>query len=304
MLALLPAVLPVGLIILIGLVASQTIKLERQTLSQLILYVLSPALVIDSLYRTSLSLNSSIRLFVSFICTSIFIYLLARVVSEITQLRQNFKTSLIATSLFPNNGNMGLPIAAFALGSAGLERAIICMVSSSILMFCFGPAIIQGQGIIKGLKLIVKLPLIWAISFGLILRIISLRIPDFQFPFDLDLGIKILGEAAIPLALILLGIQLSQTRLVMGLPELLAAIVRLLIAPAIAFGVGSFFGLASLDLKVLILQSAMPTAVNSLILVTEFGGNRDFVARGIITTTVLSFISIPTVLWLMQRFIF
>ncbi|VEP12716.1 putative permease [Hyella patelloides LEGE 07179] len=300
MVALLPAVLPVGLIILIGFIANKAISLERQTLSQLILYILSPALVIDSLYRTSLSLESSIGLLVGFAITSCLVYLVAKIVSRITGFSSSLKTALIATSLFPNNGNMGLPIVTFALGTAGLERAIVYMIGSSILMFCFGPAIIQGKGIIKGLKLIVKLPLLWAILLGLGLRIISLTIPNFQFPFDLDLGIQKLGEAAIPIALILLGMQLAYTKFTLGLKELLAASIRLLIAPSIAFGVGSFLNLASLDLQVLVLQSAMPTAVNSLILVTEFGGNKNFVARSIITSTLFCFLTIPFILWLLR----
>ena len=297
MVALFPAVLPVGLIILIGFIASRTLSIEGQTLSQLILYVLSPALVINSLYRTSLSLQSSLGLLFSFAIVSFLVYAIAQIISKITHLPQTLHTALTATSLFPNNGNMGLPIATFALGTAGLERAIIYMIGSSILMFCFGPAIIQGKGIVKGLKLIVKLPLIWAILTGIGLRLISFSIPNFKFPFDLDLGIQKLGEAAIPIALILLGMQLARTKFILDYREILASSIRLLIAPTIAYGVGTVLHLASLDLQVLVLQSAMPTAVNSLILVTEFGGDRTFIARSIITSTLLSFVTIPLILW-------
>ena len=300
MVALLPAVLPVGLIILIGFIASRNLSLERQSLSQLILYVLSPALVIDSLYRTSLSLQSSLGLLAGFAITSCLLYLITIIVSKITHLPASLHTALTATSLFPNNGNMGLTIVTFALGTAGLERAIICMIGSSILIFCFGPAIIQGQGVVKGLKLIVKLPLIWAILTGISLRLISFNLTDFKFTFDLDLGIQKLGEAAIPIALILLGMQLAHTKFVLGYREILAGSIRLLIAPSIAFGVGTLLNLASLDLQVLVLQSAMPTAVNSLILITEFGGDRNFVARSIITSTLLSFVTIPIILWLLR----
>ena len=300
MVALLPAVLPVGLIILIGSIAGRTLPIDRKTLSQLILYVLSPALVIDGLYRTSLSWQSSFGLFIGVALTSCLVYVISRLIGKVTDSPGSLQTSIIATSLFPNNGNMGLPVVTFALGTAGLERGIICMIGSSIIMFCLGPAIIQGKGIINGLRLIVRLPLIWAILAGLGLRLLSLGIPTFELPFDLDLGIQKLGEAAIPIALILLGMQLVDTHFASGIKELSAATIRLLIAPTIAFGIGHLLNLASLDLQVLVLQSAMPTAVNSLILVTEFGGDRNFVARAIITSTLLSFVTIPFVLWLLQ----
>ncbi len=294
MLYLLSAISPVGLIILIGLIAGRSLPLQHQTLSQLFLYVLSPALIIDSLYRNNLSTASSFSLIEGFVLTSSILYLSISLLSAITRFSPSLKTTLVATSLFPNNGNMGLSIVSFALGTGGLARAIIYMICSSVLMFCLGPAIINGQGFISGLKLIIKLPLIWAIAFG-----IALRLFLEEVPFQLDLGIQKVGAAAIPIALILLGMQLSHTRFKLSFSELLAATIRLLIAPAIAYSVGIFLHLTGLDLQVLVLQSAMPTAVSSLVLVTEFGGDKDFTARVIVGSTLLSFISIPLILLLL-----
>ena len=295
MLPLLSAIFPVALIILIGLIAGRSLPLQHQTLSQLILYVLSPALVIDSLYRNNLSTASSWALLQGFVITSSILYLTIRLLSESKYFSGSSKTALVATSLFPNNGNMGLSIVSFALGTGGLARAVIYMLGSSVLMFCFGPAILKGQGFMSGLKLILKLPLIWALLFGITLRTFSENVP-----FQLDLGIQKVGAAAIPIALILLGMQLAITRFQLGFLELMAASVRLLIAPGIAYGVGNLLHLTGLDLQVLVLQSAMPTAVSSLVLVSEFGGDKDFTARVIVTSTLLSFISIPMVLWLLN----
>ena len=190
---------------------------------------------------------------------------------------------------------MGLPVVDFALGTAGLARAVIYMIGSSILMFCFGPAIIKGEGIIYGLRLIIKLPLLWAILAG-----VGLRMSNFELPFQLDSSVQKVGTAAIPIALILLGMQLASTQFQLGVKELYAAVIRLLVAPAIAYMVGLNLHLPSLDLQVLVLQSAMPTAVNSLVLVTEFGGDKDFVAKSIVTSTLLSFITLPLILWLIK----
>lgn len=294
MTTLLPAVLPVSLIILIGFIAGRTLPLQRSTLSQLALFILSPALVIDSLYRTELSIASSGKLLIGFALTSGLIYAAVKLICKILRLPPSTTTGLTATILFPNNGNMGLPVVTFALGTPGLERAVIYMIGSSFLMFCFGPAIIQGKGILPGLKLILKLPLIWSLLCGAVLRLFSI-----QLPFDLDQGIQQLGAAAIPIALILLGIQLSETRFQPEIKEILSAISRLLVAPLIAFYIGRFLQLEPLNLQVLVLQSAMPTAVNSFILVSEFGGDQELVAKAIVTSTLMSFITLPLVLWLL-----
>ena len=291
MTTLLPAVLPVGLIISIGFIVGRILPLQRSTLSQLALYVLSPALVVDSLYRTELSLISSGKLLVGFALTSGIIYGLVWLASRLFQLPALLSRGITAIVMFPNNGNMGLPVVTFALGAAGLDRAIIYMLGSSFLMFCFGPAIIQGKGFIRGIKLTFKLPLIWAILLGVGLRLFSL-----ELPWELDKGIQQLGAAAIPIALIVLGMQLSETRFQPKIKEVLLAMTRLSIAPMIAYLVGRFLQLETLDLQVLVLQSAMPTAVSSFIIVSEFGGDKDLVARAIVTSTLISFISLPIVL--------
>lgn len=295
MTTLLPAVLPVGLIILIGFIVGRTLSLERQTLSQLILFVLSPALVIDSLYRTTLSPQNSQRLLIGFALTSLLIYLGMWLLGAIAKLTTASSKALIAATVFANNGNMGLPVVTFALGAPGLERAIVCLIASSILMFCFGPAILQGKGILYGVKLTLKLPLFWSILVGL-----SLRLLELKFPFELDTGIQKLGAAAIPIALILLGMQLSTTRFWLGKREALAIAVKLLIAPLTAYGVGTSLQMEQLSLQVLVLQSAMPTAVNSLVIVSEFGGDLDFIARAIVGSTIISFATLPLVLWLLS----
>jgi hypothetical protein len=301
MTTLLPAVLPVGLIILIGFIVGRTLTLQRSTLSQLTLYTLSPALIVDSLYRTELSVTSSSKLIVGFTLISSVIYSLVWLVSRLTSLDSVLSRTITAIVLFPNTGNMGLPVATFALGTAGLDRAIVYMLGSSVLMFCFGPAIIQGKGIISGLKLTLRLPLFWAIILGLSLRILAIKLP-----WGLDRGIQQLGAAAIPVDLILLGMQLAATRFQLGIREILtampmasSAIARLAIAPIIAYIIGYCLQLETLDLQILVLQSAMPTAVSSLVLVSEFGGDQNLVARAIVTSTLLSFITLPILLSLL-----
>ena len=291
MTTLLPAVLPVGLIILIGFVVGRTIPLQRSTLSQLALYVLSPALVIDGLYRTELSLDSSTKLLLGFALTSFSLYLIVSAIARLLNLPDPLSRAIVAVVMFPNNGNMGLPVATFALGAAGLDRAIIYMLGSSFLMFCFGPAMIRGNGIIEGFKLTLRLPLLWAILFGVGLRFLAIEIP-----WELDKGIQQVGAAAIPIALILLGIQLSETRFQPGIKEIILAIARLGFAPIVAYGIGNLLNLETLNLQILVLESAMPTAVNSFVIVSEFGGDKDLVARAIVTSTILSFITLPILL--------
>lgn len=293
MLAFLPAIAPVALIILIGYIAHKLLHdIETKSLSQITVYILAPALVADSLYKTDVSIRIITGLLIGFVVTSSVIYMLAKLCGRMMKLSPNLKTSLVATSLFPNNGNLGLSVITFAFGEIGLERAVIYLIASSILTFGLGPSLLAGNGLGYGLRLTWKLPLFWAIVLGLTWRLLGLSLP-----FNLQKGIEILGQAAIPVALIILGMQLAVTAFTLKKNELIGVFLRLIVAPAIALAMGYLLKLEAIDLQVLVLQSAMPTAVNTVVLVSEFGGDIPWTARAIVVSTLASFFTLPV--WLL-----
>ncbi len=289
---LIPAIVPVALIILIGFIVERNLPLDLKTLAQLVLYVLAPALVADSLYRTTLSAHSTTGLIMGFAIASLVLFFLVLLIAKLLKLPDLVQKSLIATTLFPNTGNMGLPLNTFAFGDPGLERAVIYMIAASLLMFGAGPALLKGEGLKHSLRLTLTLPLFWAMVAGLILRLLP-----FDLPLRLDEGIRMLGRASIPVSLIILGMQLSKTSFKLGRYEIFASFLRLIVAPIIAYNVGIILGLEGLDLKVLVLQSAMPTAINAFVLTTEFGGDATRVARTIVVSTLISFVTLPLILW-------
>lgn len=292
MTVLLPAVVPVALIILIGVIAQRSLSLDQSTLSRLALYILIPALVGDKLYRTTLSLEGAMGLVVGFVFTSVLLYWLVLGINRIFRLPLTVQKTLFATTIFGNVGNLGLPLNSFAFGEGGLERAIICLITSAILLFGVAPAMLKGGSWKYSVRMTLRLPLLWAMIAG-----IGFRVLQVQFPFRLDAGIEQLGRASIPIALLILGMQLASTRFALGKYELLASVLRLFVAPSIALAVGLMLPLSGLDLKVLVLQTAMPAAVNNVLMVGEFGGEPDRAARTVVVSTVLGFFSLPLVLW-------
>ncbi|MEM1311429.1 MAG: AEC family transporter [Cyanobacteria bacterium P01_H01_bin.153] len=298
MAVLLPAIAPLALIILAGFIAGRTLNLDRLTLSRLGLYVLLPALIANSLYGITLTADRALLIALGFFLVSALLYGLVYGLCrgfKVNPLRQK---TLIATTLFANTGNLGLPFITFALGQTGLERAVVYLVSSSILLTTIGPTLLKGQGFAMGVRTTLRLPVFWAMLTGLILQAFSVNLP-----LRLDDGLALLGGAAIPVALVTLGIQLAKTHFYVDRLVLVAAVLRLVLAPAIAFPIGSAIGLQGQELQVLVLQGAMPTAVNTFIWVTEFGGDSDLVARAIVLSTLLSFITLPSLLWTLLTFV-
>ena len=129
------------------------------------------------------------------------------------------------------------------------------------------------------------LPVFWAAIAG-----VGLQAAQGAIPLPIEGGLAMLAEGAIPVALLTLGVQLARTELVFGRYELLGSALRLIVSPLLAYGIATGLGLAGLDRQVVVLQAAMPVAVNSLIWVMELGGDRIRVARTIVLSTVLTLV--------------
>lgn len=293
MAVLISAVLPIALVALVGVLVGRAFELELKTLARLNIYALLPALVLTGLAETTLDLRSAIAIVVAFLINTGLLYLLAVILGRLLKFSPDEKKSLIATTTFANVGNMGLPFVLFSLGEAGLERAIVYLVGSSLLIASVFPIVLKGAGLRAGISYTLRLPVFWAALAGLALQGLGGSLPE-----SINRGVTLLGGGAIPIALLTLGIQLSRTQFVFGRYEWFGAALRLLVSPILAYSVARLVGLSGIDLQVVVLQASMPVAVNSLIWVTELGGDAVRVARTIVLSTFLSFATLPIVLWL------
>lgn len=293
--AILSAVLPVACIVLLGAIVGQKLAIDRGNLSRLALYVFTPALVADALYRTPLTVENARGLFLGFGITYGLLVAISWGLSALLKFPAPIRKSAIATTAFPNTGNMGLSVNFFAFGEAGLDRAIVVLIVSSLFVFSIGPAILRGGGIANAIKFTLKLPLIWAMLFGLALRLLP-----FDLPFKLGEALRVLAQGTIPLALLLLGMEIAESSFRLSRYEAFASLMRLLGGGAVAYGVARAIGLSGLDLNVLVLQCAMPAAVSSFLMVKEFGGDAKRTARVVAISSLLAFGTLPLVLGLLS----
>lgn len=296
MTVLISAVLPIALVALVGWILGRAFALDAPTLARVNLYGMLPALVLTSLVEARLALSSAIAIVAAFLANSALLYLLAVGLGRALDRSPDGRKSLIATTLFANVGNMGLPFILFSLGEEGLERAIVYLIGSSLTIALVFPIALKGEGLRAGMGYTLQLPVFWVALLGL-----GLRATGGELPVAIARGVELLGSGAIPLALLTLGIRLSRTPLSFGRYEWLGTGLRLAVSPLLATAIGRLVGLEGLDRQVFILQAAMPVAVTSIVWVSELGGDTARVARTIVLSTVLSFLTLPGVLWLSSR---
>jgi malate permease and related proteins len=289
------AVLPTFFLIGLGALADRVFPaLHLETLTRLSVYFLIPALIVSALATTDLSLASALGLSGAYLVYLLVLGGLAAVSARSLGLAA--MQGVVVTSIFGNTGNMGLPITLFAYGQAGLERAVVLMVVSLVAMFVVGPAVLASGNVHWAARLrdTLKLPPLWATVVG-----IGLNVSGLELPLSAERGVSLLAGAAIPLMLFSLGMQMRRSWVwEVGAAALRTTWVRLLLGPFVAYGCGLLFGLAPLDIRVLVLSAAMPAAVTMFVVAVEVQGDYRGVARSVVATTVGSLLAIIAVLYL------
>jgi predicted permease len=193
-------------------------------------------------------------------------------------------------TVFPNNGNMGLPLCLFAFGDEGLALGISIFVISSLGNFTVGMAVVSGK---MSPGEIARTPALWVTAAALLFLL-----GDVPTPGWLANTTRIIGGMSIPLMLIALGVSLSRLRIEAAGRSLILAVMRL----GLGFGIGVFlawlFGLEGAARGVLILQCAMPAAVINYIIAVRFERCATEVAGLVVASTLISFATLPFLLYI------
>ncbi|MCA9838862.1 MAG: AEC family transporter [Trueperaceae bacterium] len=291
-------VLPAFLVMGVGGLLGYFFKPDVVSINRIGLYAAVPALLFDSLSTTELHLLSVARLAIAYILYLLSMFFLSWLISP--RVKPERRRGFITTSIYANSANLLLPVVSFAFGEAGLERALILYAITSVSMFTTAPIVLTG-GFANGLsvKKLLGLPVIWAAAFGLGFNLLGLHLP-----LGLQRGIEITGQAAIPLVLMVLGMNIQRSGI--SLPEALnywGTFVSLCVGPIVAFALGYVFGLRELDLAVLTLIGAMPPAINTFMLALEFKADANSVAKTVILSTLVSLLTISVVVVFVQRLV-
>lgn len=294
LLILLNVVVPAFVVIAAGMILGRTLQLELTSLNRAALYGAVPALVFTTLATTELGTSSVSVLVGGQLLFLLSMTLLAHLVSG--RLTGAARRGFIATSLFGNSANMMLPVTLFAFGEAGLERALVLFVLSSVILYTFGPLVLGGSSW-RELPLagVLRLPVIWAALAGIGLNLLGVTLPA-----GVMRGLGLLGDAAIPLVLLVLGVQMQRTGVMRPTPVNWAGTgFKLVVGPLVGHAVAWTLGARGLDLAVLTLLAAMPPAVNTFMLALEFGGDAEEVARTVTLATFSALFTVSVVVWLL-----
>ena len=231
---------------------------------------------------------------------------------------------------FPNTGFMGVPLLVALFGERAVGPMVATLLVDLILTstLCIALAQMHGQVgareatgagdgapgpasdvpprvvLARSVRGALRNPLPWAIALGAVFSL-----GGWAMPGVLGDIVQMLANAATPVALFTIGAVLwragqhahTRTPPAQFVP---VALFKLFLHPLLVLAVGllaSAAGLAvpGLNLTVLVLAAALPSASNVSLLAERFGADNGRVARIIMTSTAVAFVSFPAVAWLL-----
>jgi malate permease and related proteins len=318
---------PILVLVALGALMRRKFAVDIPTLSKLNIYLFVPAFIFDVVARSRLSWGAMGGVM---ILTTLNVLMLGAVVWGVGRVFRAGRKTLAAVALavmFYNSGNYGLPLAALAFPAGaspdhperdGAAVQAFVVFAMNLLTFTVGLGIAAWAGTgewRQGLGTYFRLPMLPAVVAALLARWWVGSAPGRVLPVVIAKPAEYLALGLIPLALVTLGAQLADNpRWPRWRPMSMILVLRLLYGPAqmavLLYGF-HLLGWKPLDLwgrdgwpaASLILTAGVPTAVNTLLLVLEVGGETELAADSVFWTTVASCVTIPAWLVVMRAWI-
>ena len=255
---------------------------DNATISSLVMYVGSPCLIYSALTSNAAETAAlgmmGISAFIVILMSLIFSWVFLKIVGWKL-------TTYLPALIHPNCGNMGLPLVLLAFGQEGLALGMAYFFVNSISQYTLGMAISSGQFDIRQLM---KQPIIWAVIF-----VLTVILGEFQMPKWFNSTTSILAGLTIPAMLIMLGTSLANLNIASLKETLTISLLRILLGLGLGLLVIEMLSLSGIMAGIVLLQSAMPSAVFNYVFADRFNRESDKVAAVILQSTLISALSLP-----------
>lgn len=291
--------LPILLISGTGFFLARTLHIEPRTFGRIIFFILYPVLVIDLLIRNKLSFSTILGISGFALCVLIVTGVITFLIGRSFKLDRPVLLAVLLASIFANSGNYGLPLISFAFGQDALAYATIYYIAVALLFNTVGVLVASmGRMNFKAALIgLLKVPTIYSIVIALIINQTG-----WVMPTPIQRTVSLVAGGAIPCMLILLGMELQRAKWNKNFLAIsIGTVIRLVIGPLIGWGLSLVFGLKGPARQAGITDTALPTAVMTTILATEYNLEPALVTSIVFTSTILSPLTLTPILFFLMN---
>ena len=277
--------LPILLVTLGGYLLCSIKPINIEDLVRIVADFFLPALIFISIVESSLS--SDIIADIAFSSALVFFLLLALAFIW-AKLSKSEIQSTVPPLVFMNSGFLGIPLMKLYGGIPMMNLILIFDQVQGIFMFTLGILIIT-----KGLKRgnafsILRSPILIAVALGFLVRALPITVP-----MALVHTLSFAGDAASPLAAFSLGVSLKNTKITFSFKLVSALLLRFFGGLGVGFLVSHLLGLQGPSHTVVVVASALPSAVFTSVLPLRWGLSNQFASSMVLLSTLLGVVTIP-----------
>lgn len=275
-------------------------KTFNKQLSDLILYVTLPALIIVSMnfdFSGELLANA-MKVFAMGPLMYGLLLLVAWIFSGSVKGNNKEKAIFKYMIIFGNVGYIGYPVASLVFGKPGVFYAAILNIWFQALTWTLGVALVNGTKGKQSAKKIFINPGVISIAMGFLLFLVSIKLPSF-----LQQSLELLGNTTTPMSMIIIGATIAEAKITYVFKDLRLTAYSIIKLAVVPFGMYLLllpFDLSPIVRGIPIILSAMPAAANVSVFAMKYDSDYILGSRGIVVSTILSLISIPVLLSLLN----
>ena len=278
--------LPIFLIAGAGFALARWRGASATTLTHVVFYALLPCFAFR-LLMTSVATGREFGLMVLLaMLVMAAMALVGAVASFALRLNRTETSAFLLVLMFSNGGNYGLPVVSFAFGEQALSYGTVFFLTGSVMTSTVGAFLAAAgrRSLRVALMSVLRMPAL----YGILAAVLALG-TGITTPAPLMRPITMLSDAALPLMILVLGMQLERA-VVPARPALvvLAVSLSLVLAPLIALGLTSLFDVTGPARQAVVVLASMPVAVATTILALEFDTSPEFVTGAVFLSTLLS----------------
>ncbi len=291
--------LPILLVAGSGFALGKLLTIDSRSLGRVVFYVFSPLLVFDLMIKSELDLRQALTTVGYTTSVILAMGLLAFLLGKLFRLERTYLLAVILTVAFGNTGNYGLPLVKFAFGTDALAVASLFYVTTTILFNTIGVVIASlGHMDLKSSILgLFKVPVVYGVVLALLIKGIGI-----QLPLPLSRTIEIAAHGAIPLMLVLLGLELTRIEWSHSFRAAgLGVLAKLVLGPLVGILLAGWFGLQGPARQGSVIEAAMPAAVATTVIATEYKLEPSLVTAIVFLGTALSPLTLTPLLVYLAR---
>ena len=269
------AVMPIIAVAVVGYLFASVYDIDVDPVNTVGLYIMIPALAFHSIATTQLGGGEVLKLTVGVIGYAAIMVVIAGAVGRFVGTPESLLGALILASAFPNSGFIGIPLSEFAFGEIGRTTAVLYLTVQNVVVYTLG-VYIASRGTDRNPREsvfeIFRLPLIYAVVLAVLFRVVGVLPTAGGATAGAVMNtIQMVGDAAIPLMLLIVGMKLAETDIQALSKTVTPTVLKLGVAPIVGFGIALVLGFENGTVaRTFVIESATPAATIPLALLIEY----------------------------------